>query len=227
MRQRGRPSQSSLSVVVPLKTAVNAGRPAVPAEFDKDEARHWRDIVGRMPADWFPAETLPVLTALCADIALSERVALELRRVKRRSLATDADFKRFASLARMRLRLSQSIANLSTKLRLTNQSRLRSERAAQDEQKARHAKPWEVGTEDSDIGADHQMDRGSDSGARGEVDWSHGGSRGMAEAGDTPDIRQPGGDAAGDPEFREKERQERTGIIPDAGASVRPTETDE
>jgi hypothetical protein len=206
---------------------VNDGRPAVPPEFDKDEARHWRDIVNRMPADWFPAETLPVLTALCADVALSERVAVELRKVKRRSLATDAEFKRFASLGRMRLRLSQSIANLSTKLRLTNQSRLRSERAAQDEQKARHVKPWDIGTGTDESGADNRLDTESVSGARGEVDWSHGGSRGVAEAGDNSDIRQPGRDAAGDPEFREKERQERTGIIPDAGASSGPAETDE
>ena len=227
MRQRGRPSQSSLSVVVPLKTAVNAGRPAVPADFDKDEARHWRDIVNRMPADWFPAETLPVLATLCADVATSERVALELRKVRRRSLSNAEDFKRFAQLTRMKIRLSDSIGNLSTKLRLTNQSRLRTERATQDEQKARHAKPWEVGTAADDSGKDNHLDSGSDSGARGEVDWSHGGSRGVAEAGDTTDLRQPGRDAAGDPQFREEERQERTSIIPDAGASVRPAETDE
>jgi hypothetical protein len=227
MRQRGRPSQSSLSVVVPIKRGVNDGRPQPPANLDKDEARHWRVYVDRMPADWFPAETLPVLAQLCADVVMSERVSAELRKVRRRSLAHDADFKRFAILGRMELRFSQSIANLSTKLRLTNQSRLRSERAAQDEQKARHIKPWDIGTGANESGADNRLDSESVSGARGEVDWSHGGASGLAEAGDNSDLRQPGRDAAGDPEFREKERQERTGIIPDAGASSGPAETDE
>lgn len=225
MRQRGRPSQSSLSVVVPLKRGVNDGRPAPPASLDKDEAAHWRAYVDRMPPDWFPAETLPLLEALCADVVNSERVTLELRKVRKRSLANDADYKRFAQLTRMQFRFSQSIAHLSTKLRLTNQSRIQAQSAFKDEQKSRHAKPWDdIGT---DIGADNPVDRENDSGARGKVDWSQGRTSGLAETGDSQDLRQPSGDAAGDPEFREKERQERTSIIPDAGASVRPTETDE
>jgi len=197
-------------VVVPLKSGVISGRPAVPADFDKDEARHWRDIVNRMPHDWFPAETLPILAALCTDVVTCERVTVELRKVRRRSLANDAEYKRFAQLTRMKIRLSDSIGNLATKLRLTNQSRLRTERATQEEQNARHAKPWEIGTE---VGGDNSVDRTSDPSARGKVDWSTGGASGLAETRDSQDLRQPGGDAAGDPEFREKERQEPPYVI--------------
>jgi hypothetical protein len=46
------------------KTPVIPGeRPQPPAELTQEEAREWTAIVGRMPQDWFPAETWPVLVA--------------------------------------------------------------------------------------------------------------------------------------------------------------------
>ena len=113
MRQRGRISANSLLVPPVLD---GDGRAMPPAELDEDAAAVWTQITQALPADWFPPESLPLLTSLCGDISTSKRVSAELARLN--SLKSDEAFKRFASLARLKVALSGSIANLSTRLRL-------------------------------------------------------------------------------------------------------------
>jgi hypothetical protein len=151
MRQRGRPSGGSLSVV-PI-VADPDGRPAPPPELSEDEAKQWRTYTARMPPSWFPNETLPLLRELVQTITLAQRANAELRAIK--SLRRDDVFARFIKLAHTKLETSERISQLSTKLRLTNQSRIQAQRASALEQTSRHMKPWEIGgarDEDEDDG---------------------------------------------------------------------------
>jgi hypothetical protein len=142
MRQRGRPSADSLSVVAAL---VPSKRPPPPTELEPDAAEEWIAIADRMPADWFLRESHPLLANLCQLIVESRRVAGELAALRRESLRDDATLQRFDQLVRLQVRLSGAIATLSTKLRLTHQSRYGKRTAARQEERS-CAKPWALDT---------------------------------------------------------------------------------
>jgi hypothetical protein len=64
MRQRGRKSAASLSV--PRGNVVEmVPRPPPPSDLTDEQAEEWKAIVGRLPAEWFPRETWPVLVQFC------------------------------------------------------------------------------------------------------------------------------------------------------------------
>src|SRR5215831_3403242 len=107
MRGRGGPrSKASLTVVTDqadpaTQPAVLPGnRPPPPDELTTLEAAEWHAIVERMPPDWFPVETWPVLKELCRNIILSNRVARELARFGDGSLGGKR-FAKFRQLTRM------------------------------------------------------------------------------------------------------------------------------
>lgn len=171
MRQRGRISANSLLVPPVLD---GDGRAMPPAELDEDAAAVWTQITQALPADWFPPELLPLLTSLCGDISTSKRVSAELARLN--SLKSDEAFKRFASLARLKVALSGSIANLSTRLQLTNQSRLTAKRASAFAETARHPRPWDILGDRANpkLDALNSDDRADE---REPVDWTPGRQR--------------------------------------------------
>jgi hypothetical protein len=216
MRQRGRPSAASLSVVVNEGTLPD-DRPQPPSELAADARVEWIAIVNRMPPTWFPRETWALLAELCEDIVLSRRIAAELDKVRAKSLSSDKAFQKFHKLTRMKLQLQQAMANIASKLRLTHRSRFDAKTAHNAEQRAsRLAKPWELGR------GNHQVDSGDMPRPGRGVDWAAGRAVRISETRDQEDIQQPGGDAASDPEFREKERQDGAVGVPAAGASGRP-----
>jgi hypothetical protein len=111
-------------------------RPEPPPELTQEEAREWRTIVARMPQDWFPAETWPVLVDLCRLICNSRMVNAELHK-------TNPADKRFHELIKHQFGYSKSIGTASAKLRLTPQARY-----AQSEARHRdptpHVRPWDL-----------------------------------------------------------------------------------
>jgi hypothetical protein len=116
-----------------------------------------------MPADWFSRETHPVLADLCRAVVLSRYFAGQLREVtadldgletrlrKENPDMSDKDFEtslelrmdRVHQAARMQLEQSKQVGSLSTKLRLTPQSRYQPNTAGQKTQDAPKRRPWE------------------------------------------------------------------------------------
>jgi hypothetical protein len=139
MRQRGRPSAFSLTVVPP-----DPDRPPPPPHLNVDEARAWLRFTGALPPTWFGPESWALLASLCSDTVTCEKVTVELARARKGSLRSDSKFKRFSALVRQKVQLSQVIAVASTKLRLTPSTRLRSAKAAALAESARLPKPWEL-----------------------------------------------------------------------------------
>jgi hypothetical protein len=140
MRQRGRPSGNSLSIVPAVP--VPDGRPEPPAILSEAEAREWRRYTAALPSTWFTPENLPLLTELCQAIELSNSVAQELHRIK--SLRNDDKLAKFLKLVRAKVQVSETIFRLSTKLRFTPQSRLTAQRAAALAETARFPRPWDL-----------------------------------------------------------------------------------
>jgi hypothetical protein len=143
MRQRGRQSSESLSIV----PAALPQRPEAPADLSPEQAEVWRAYVADMPADWFPAKTWPTLTNLCGLVTNSRLLRRELRKFDGGIPEDATGFQRYRQIQKMYEKEVLAVATLETKLRLTPQSKNDPHRA----EKARTAianaatgrKPWD------------------------------------------------------------------------------------
>ena len=135
MAQRGR--RSSASLTLPTVNVEVVRRPDAPYDLTDEQTDEWRAIVSRMPADWFPRETHPVLAQLCRHIVNARRVS---QLIDAELKAEQLNLKMFDDLSRMQARESGAIASLSTKLRLTQQATVRAESARKP---TLVPKPWE------------------------------------------------------------------------------------
>ena len=137
MAQRGKPP-FSLSLVKPTGPIETIPRPQPPYDLTGEESELWTTIVNRLPADWFPAETLPILTQYCRHTIQARRIAELIQAATADPTLQIGDY---ARLLRMQAAESQSIVTLATKLRCTPQSitnHRRNGRAA-----AGGHKPWQ------------------------------------------------------------------------------------
>ena len=142
MARPGRKSAASLAVVRPITDH----RPSPPDDLTDEQAAEWRRIVHRMPSDWFPVETQPLLAALCRHIVLARRLAVIIAEFRTEWLAEDGGLDRLEQLAKMQDREHRAAASLSTKLRLTNQSRYTPGRAVTEAAKGGSGgkRPWDA-----------------------------------------------------------------------------------
>jgi hypothetical protein len=121
-----------------------AQRPEPPAHLDAEAQDIWHSIVNRMPADWFPAETHPLLTELCSLTVMSRKLGNELAVLDAQSrddyLDLIHDRKR-----RLKIKVSTTIGSLSRYLRITNVKRLYGAKTRSEAARAASAaiKPWD------------------------------------------------------------------------------------
>ena len=85
-------------------------------------AEEWRLIVGRMPAEWFTAETWPLLAALCHHVAEAKEITIALKDYPLNSRHIKM-IKIRATLNKMLITEHKIIVNIATRLRLTPQSK--------------------------------------------------------------------------------------------------------
>lgn len=141
MIQRGRKSSASLSVV---QLAPGMRRPDPPAELTPEQAEEWRAIVGRMPADWFTRENQAMLVDLCRHVVIARRVSEQIDAFDPEWLADEEGLKRYDKLTSILERHTRTIASLSTRMRLTQQSRYNAAAANTASERAKGpVKPWE------------------------------------------------------------------------------------
>ena len=70
MGTRGRKSAAELGVIPGIPQ-----RPEPPDELTPQQAEEWREIVDRMPVDWFRREIHPLLCAYCRHICNARHIA--------------------------------------------------------------------------------------------------------------------------------------------------------
>jgi hypothetical protein len=131
------------------------GRLPPPEELRECERVIWSAITARMPPDWFTADTSPMLKQFCRHIALADGLMLEIEALQQELEAlrgsSEPDPERIDAVKQethvlMRLHANESdrIANIGTKLRLTNQSRYQPKAGGVQETRAASGpKPWE------------------------------------------------------------------------------------
>jgi hypothetical protein len=134
MGSRGRTSIASLGIASTIEAVA---RPDAPYDLTDEQADEWRSVVNRLPADWFPRETWPMLSQYCRHVVQSRRVA---QLVEQAQSAEEFDLKQYDTLLKMAERESRCIASLATRMRITQQS-------SYDKSKKKGSggikKPWE------------------------------------------------------------------------------------
>ena len=120
-------------------------RPEPPEDLEPEEAAEWLAITRQLPSDWFTSETVPLLRELCRHIVYARGLAKDITRLKRKLSPDEADRKELRALLDAHGSQSSHIATLSTRLKLTKQSRYaRADAAGSATRDALPGrKPWE------------------------------------------------------------------------------------
>jgi hypothetical protein len=148
-----------------LQPLVAGKPPPPPEELEPDQQLEWEAITTRLPADWFSGENIPMLRELCRHICYARELArqvvkvrAEIQAVMEGSTADTAGSMEVAERRKIQAGLrdglckllrshgyqTERIGNLSTKLRLTKQSRYDASSAYRAGRNAGSAmkKPW-------------------------------------------------------------------------------------
>jgi hypothetical protein len=130
----GRKSAEALTVIA---RGPGMPRPTPPDEFGEPERAVWHRIVDACPPDWFGAECLPLLERLRMLLCMAEQLEGKLR----------SEGYRFKDKedARAYIDFNKAIANITTKLRLTPQSRFnRFEASTRMKNRTTAYRPWDT-----------------------------------------------------------------------------------
>lgn len=134
-----RRSIASLNVVPLVRTE----RPGAPATLTPEQCQVWHSVVASKPADWFQADSLPILEAYCKAVDAHRVVAAHLDAFDPAWLSEDDGLRRFDKLTQIAARHASLMAALATKMRLTQQSRYGARHAETQDRQARGIRPWQ------------------------------------------------------------------------------------
>ena len=130
-----RKSAASLSIVPRL----SGQTVPEPSDLTEAELGLWREIVTTKPAEWFGADSAPVLKEY-----VRAAVACDLLAVRVREAIQGGDAEAVKFFLDMRDKESRRAVSLATKLRLTQQSRYGARSADRADRRANGARPWQV-----------------------------------------------------------------------------------
>jgi hypothetical protein len=136
MKQRGRKSAASLSLVSPSGVEV-IKRPEPPDDLTDEQSHEWRAIVNRLPADWFPRETHGLLTQYCRHIVAARRLSDLIEHIERKDTI---DLDEYDKALKMQEREGRAISSLATRMRISQQASFTDKTP---KGKAGIDKPWE------------------------------------------------------------------------------------
>ena len=139
MAKGGRKSAAEIGLVVTLP----GQRPEPPTDLTAPQAAIWRAVVSTKPADWFGADTQPLLRSYCRHTASAETLAKHIAKLED---ADDLDIGLYADLLKARDRETRAMAALARSMRLTQQSRYTPQAAGTKAGSVGAAarKPWEA-----------------------------------------------------------------------------------
>lgn len=125
MGARGKKSQAALAVVPDeedKKQCDSLLRPEAPEELTAEEAEIWIMVVDRCPADWFPAETHPLLIQYCRHIVNARILSNVKEDYLDPSKADKFDLKTYREILKSEEEQSRAISSLATRMRLSQQA---------------------------------------------------------------------------------------------------------
>jgi hypothetical protein len=127
-----------LAVAAPTQTV---RRPAAPLDLTPEESDVWTQTVEAMPADWFPAETWPLLTQWCRHVVQARRVS-QLHDAE--CARDEVDIAALDKLQQMQARQTASLKAMAAAMRLSQQASYSARGAGGEKSRRQTAKrPWE------------------------------------------------------------------------------------
>jgi hypothetical protein len=134
----GRTSSAELAVVTGSGISV-ISRPEPMPDLTAEQAIEWRQVVNRLPADWFPRETWGLLAQYCRHVVAARRVAQLVTQAEK---TEPFDIEGYDRLLKMQEREGRAISSLATRMRL-------SQHASYDKKRKKPlepiSKPWQEG----------------------------------------------------------------------------------
>jgi hypothetical protein len=118
-------------------------QPPVPVELSAEEAVEWELLTSRMPPDWFPPETWPMLAQLCRHICQCRWIGKELQAIREGSLKPK-ELAKADALAKMHEREGRAMSSLMLRLRLTSSTRMADDQQVRKQRAEIPAiRPWQ------------------------------------------------------------------------------------
>lgn len=87
--------------------------------LNDEQKAEWIAVVNRLPAEWFPRETLPMLESYCRHVVAARRVA---QLVADAEAGDTLDIDTYDKLLKMQEREGRAISSLATRMRMSQQS---------------------------------------------------------------------------------------------------------
>lgn len=136
-----RKSANELSIAKPTQLG---NLPEPPADLTELQAGLWHSVVATKPADWWDAANLPMLRALVVHESAAMVIDGELQAFEPEWLKTDEGVQRYEKLSKIRALHTGKVESLMTKMRLTQQARYDTQKAAVHNRKAGGKRPWDA-----------------------------------------------------------------------------------
>lgn len=133
-----RKSLAALSVVSPVGLE-EVRRPMPPQELGDEQKREWLAVVNRLPADWFPRETHPLLAQYCRHVVAARRIAQLVDGIE--SSKDGFNIEEYDRLLKMQEREGRALSSLATRMRMTQQSTYDESKRKPTQEKS---KPWTI-----------------------------------------------------------------------------------
>ena len=138
MGARGKQSAASMTVVR-TGDVVAIPRPKPPVDLTDEQAIEWRAVADRMPADWFPRETHPLLIQYCRHIVSSRHVAGMIDNFLQDENEPKS-IESYNKLLIMQEREGRALSSLATRMRVSQHAQYNYKKQAEIETEK---PPWE------------------------------------------------------------------------------------
>ena len=140
MGERG-PRSSASMVIVAHEFPV---RPKPPGSLTATQRAIWQQVVNSEPPAQFRTAALrALLVGYCRHVETATLLSREVEAWRAEWLKEDDGLERFDKLLALRARETRALADMATRLRLTNQARYTTGKAATVAKRAGHKPPWD------------------------------------------------------------------------------------
>jgi hypothetical protein len=127
-----------------LSVVATHPRPEPPGDLSEQQRATWVAVVATKPADWFGADSFPLLVAYCKAIEVYGVIAAQVETFDAEWMLTPEGLNRYDKLTKILDRQAKQLSSLATKMRLSQQSRMSERKAETAHQKnGGERKPWE------------------------------------------------------------------------------------
>lgn len=96
-------------------------RPAPIPGLTREQREEWREVVDRMPEDWFPRESHQLLAQYCRHACEARRISGIITAHVAEPLVSEKWLNQYDQLLKMQEREGRAMSSLATRLRITQQ----------------------------------------------------------------------------------------------------------